>query len=232
MKIIAEELTRKFHVGTSEITAVDTVNLKIDEPSFVAVVGRSGSGKSTLLNLIGLNDSPTAGRILIDGENASLLSMSMRKKIRLFRMGFIFQTFNLFPTLDALENVQLPMTLAGRPSHVQKERATRLLESVGLGTRLQHRPKELSMGEMQRVAVARAMANNPEILIADEPTGELDSGTAKEVIGLLQMISQKEQKTVVVATHDERVVDVADAVYLMRDGKIKPQRLGNHREQS
>jgi putative ABC transport system ATP-binding protein len=135
-------------------------------------------------------------------------------------MVFVFQTFNVLPTLNALENVELPMALAGVRRKEQREKAVRLLEAVGLGKRLSHRPKELSMGEMQRVAIARALANNPGIIIADEPTGELDSKTAKEIITLLFEINRKEKTTVVVATHDEKIVEMADAIYTIQDGKL------------
>jgi ABC-type lipoprotein export system ATPase subunit len=221
MKIKAEELTRTFRVGSSEIAAVDRVSFEIGEPKFIAIVGRSGSGKSTLLNLIGLNDRPTSGRILVDDADAMLFSGNRRRKIRLLQMGFVFQTFNLFPTLSALENVELPLSLAGKPRELQREKAKTLLEAIGLGKRLQHRPKQLSMGEMQRVAVARAMANNPEIIIADEPTGELDSGTAQEIITLLHNVNKRDRKTVIVATHDEKIIDVADTVYTIQDGRMK-----------
>jgi putative ABC transport system ATP-binding protein len=223
MKIRTEGLTRTFRVGSSEIAAVDRVDLEINEPDFIAIVGRSGSGKSTLLNLIGLNDRPTSGKIFIDDADASQLSSSQRRNTRLFRMGFVFQTFNLFPILNALENVELPMALAGKPRGLQSERATSLLKAVGLDKRLHHRPKQLSMGEMQRVAVARAMANNPEVIIADEPTGELDSKTAEEIITLLHDIHRKDRKTVIIATHDEKIVTLADAVYAIHDGKMKIQ---------
>ena len=223
MKVRTEGLTRTFRVGSSEIAAVDRVDLEINEPDFIAIVGRSGSGKSTLLNLIGLNDRPTSGKIFIDDADASQLSSSQRRNTRLFRMGFVFQTFNLFPILNALENVELPMALAGKPRGLQSERATSLLKAVGLDKRLHHRPKQLSMGEMQRVAVARAMANNPEVIIADEPTGELDSETAEEIITLLHDINRKDRKTVIMATHDEKIVDLADAVYAIHDGKMKIQ---------
>jgi len=223
MRVRTEGLTRTFRVGSSEIAAVDRVDLEINEPDFIAIVGRSGSGKSTLLNLIGLNDRPTSGKIFIDDTDASQLSSSQRRNTRLFRMGFVFQTFNLFPILNALENVELPMALAGKPRSLQSERATSLLKAVGLDKRLHHRPKQLSMGEMQRVAVARAMANNPEVIIADEPTGELDSGTAFEIITLLHDINRKDRKTVIIATHDEKIVDLADAVYAIHDGKMKIQ---------
>jgi len=223
MKIRAEELTRTFTVGSSEIVAVDRVNLEISGPKFIAVIGRSGSGKSTFLNLIGLNDKPTSGRILVDGADTALFSSDKCRRTKLLRMGFVFQTFNLFPTLSALENVELPMSLAEKSQELQRERATALMEAFGLGKRLQHRPKQLSMGEMQRVAVARAMANDPEVIIADEPTGELDSGTAQEIISLFHDVNERDKKTVIVATHDEKIIDVADTVYTIQDGRIKPQ---------
>ena len=213
MEIKTVYLTKTYRLGPSEITAVNKVNFEVNEAKLIAIVGPSGSGKSTLLNLVGLNDYPTSGKIFIDDADASLLSNSKRRKIRLFRMGFVFQTFNLLPTLTALENVELPMSLADKPQKEQREKALRLLETVGLGKRLFHRPKELSMGEMQRVAIARALANNPEIIIADEPTGELDSKTAKEIIALLFDINRKEKTAVIVATHDEKIVDVADTIY-------------------
>jgi len=221
MRIKTEDLTRKFRVGSSEITAVNRVNLEVNEAKFIAIVGPSGSGKSTLLSLIGLNDHPTYGKIFIDDTNASLLSGRERRKIRLSRIGFVFQTFNLLPTLTALENVELPMALAGKPQKEQREKAVRLLKAVGLGNRLHHRPKELSIGEMQRVAIARALANDPELIIADEPTGELDSKTAEEIIGLLFDINRKRETTVIVATHDEKIVEVADTLYTIRDGKLR-----------
>ena len=221
MEIKTIDLTKTYRLGPSEITAVNKVNLEVNEAKLIAIVGPSGSGKSTLLNLVGLNDYPTSGKIFTDDADASLLSISKRRKIRLFRMGFVFQTFNLLPTLTALENVELPMSLADKPQKEQREKALRLLETVGLGKRLFHRPKELSMGEMQRVAIARALANEPEIIIADEPTGELDSKTAKEIIALLFDINRKEKTAVIVATHDEKIVDVADTIYTIQDGRLR-----------
>jgi len=223
MEIKTADLTKLYRVGSSEINAVNKVNFEVKEAKFMAIVGPSGSGKSTLLHLMGLNDYPTSGKIFVDDADASLLSSSERRKIRLFRMGFIFQTFNLMPTLNSLENVELPMALAGRPRKEQREKAVGLLEAVGLGKRLLHRPKELSMGEMQRVAIARALANNPEIIIADEPTGELDSKTAKEIISLLFDINRKEKTAVIVATHDEKIVKLADTIYTIQDGKLLQQ---------
>jgi putative ABC transport system ATP-binding protein len=214
-------LTRVYQLGQSIITAVNNVNLEVKKASFIAIVGPSGSGKSTLLNLIGLNDRPTSGKILFNGRDVSLLSNRERRKMRLFCMGFIFQTFNLLPTLNALENVELPLALTGKPQEEQGEKALKLLEVVGLSHRIFHRPKELSVGEMQRVAVARALANDPKLIIADEPTGELDSKTSKEIMELLFNLSRERETAVVVATHDEKIVNVADATYVMHDGRLK-----------
>jgi len=221
MKIKTVDLTRTYRVGPSKITAVNKVNLEVNKATFTAIVGPSGSGKSTLLNLLGLNDYPTSGKIFIDNTDTSLLSGRERRKIRLFRMGFVFQTFNLLPTLNALENVELPMSLARKSAKEQREKAVRLLEDVGLGDRLYHRPRELSIGEMQRVAIARALANDSEVIITDEPTGELDSKTAKEIIGLLFDINRECKTTVIVATHDEKIVEVADTLYAIGDGQLK-----------
>jgi putative ABC transport system ATP-binding protein len=221
MRIRTVNLTRSFRVGESEIAAVKAVNLVIDEPKLITIIGPSGSGKSTLLNLIGLNDYPTSGEIFIDDSDASRLSGGERRRIRSTRIGFVFQTFNLFPTLSASENVELPMALVNRSQKEQQDRAMKLLETVRLGHRCNHRPKQLSMGEMQRVAIARALANEPEIIIADEPTGELDSKTSMEIISLLQDINRREKKAVVVATHDEKIIDAADLVYSMKDGMLR-----------
>ena len=221
MRIRTVNLSRLFRIGSSQIAAVRAVNLEIGDPKLVAIVGPSGSGKSTLLNLIGLNDYPTSGQIFIDDVDASGLTNRERRRIRNTNMGFVFQTFNLFPTLSALENVELPMSLANRSQGEQSERASKLLEIVGLAQRSNHRPKQLSMGEMQRVAIARALANKPEIIIADEPTGELDSKTAREIISLLEDINKRDKTTVVVATHDEKIVGAADAVHTMQDGQLK-----------
>lgn len=223
MKIETKNLTKVYRLSSSDITAVNQVSLMVEEMAFIAIVGRSGSGKSTLLNLIGLNDEPTSGKVFIDDRDVSKLSNNQRRKIRLQRMGFVFQTFNLLPTLNARENVELPLALAGKNQGEQKERALKLLETVGLANRVLHRPKELSMGEMQRVSIARAIANDPEIIIADEPTGELDSNTARETIDLLSHINREEKKTIIVATHDEKVVDKADTIYTMQDGKIETE---------
>lgn len=214
------ELTRVYRLGASRIVAVNKVNLEIEEASFVSIVGPSGSGKTTLLHLIGLNDYPTSGKIFFKGKDTSFLSGKERREIRLQTIGFIFQTFNLLPTLTALENVELPMALSHVPQEVQHKRAIQLLENVGLGNRLQHRSKELSMGEMQRVAIARAMSNDPSMLLADEPTGELDSKTGFEIMKMLENLCRERKTTMVVATHDERIVEMSHITYRICDGSI------------
>ena len=214
------ELTRIYRLGSSCIRAVNKVNLEVEKANLVAIVGPSGSGKTTLLNLIGLNDQPTFGKVFINEEDTSFLAEKERRKIRLQNIGFVFQTFNLLPTLTALENVELPMALASVSQETQRRRAVQLLETVELANRLQHRPKELSTGEMQRVAIARALANSPPLILADEPTGELDSGTGFEIIKLLFDLCRKQKTAVIVATHDEKMLEFADITYRIHDGSI------------
>ena len=186
----------------------------------MSIVGPSGSGKTTLLNLIGLNDDPTSGEVYFRDRKTSSIPDEERRKIRLRDMGFIFQTFNLLPTLTALENVELPMALLGIPQQPQRVRAVECLKSVGLAGRLEHKPRELSNGEMQRVAIARALVNSPSLILADEPTGELDSATGQEIINLLLHLSKEKAKTVIVATHDERVAKVSKVKVSIKDGEI------------
>lgn len=214
------ELTRIYRLGSSRIMAVNKVNLEVDKANLVAIIGPSGSGKTTLLNLIGLNDHPTFGKVFINEKDTSLLAEKERRKIRLQNIGFVFQTFNLLPTLTALENVELPMALANISQETQRRRAVQLLETVGLASRLQHRPKELSTGEMQRVAIARALANSPSLILADEPTGELDSETGFEIIKLLSDMCRKQKAAVMIVTHDEKMVEFADVTYRIHDGLI------------
>ncbi len=214
------DLTRTYRLGASIILGVNKVNLEIEEEAFVSIIGPSGSGKTTLLNLLGLIDRPTLGKVFFQGRDTSLLSGRDLRRIRLQKIGFVFQTFNLLPTLTALENVELPMAFTKMAQDEQREKATRLLEVVGLMNRLHHRPKELSVGEMQRVAIARALANDPSLILADEPTGELDSRTGSGIITLLSDLSKEKKTTIVIATHDEKVGKVADKIYEIRDGSI------------
>lgn len=220
MHIKTVNLTKIFHVGSIDVVAVRNVNLEIKEASFVSIVGPSGSGKTTFLNLLGLNDKPTYGQVFFNGKDVTKINDKERRKTRLLRIGFVFQNFNLLPTLTSLENVELPLMLAGKSPKEQRERASHLLELVGIENRKDHLPSKLSMGEMQRVAIARALANNPEVVIADEPTGELDSTTGKEIIEILYRLCKERKITVVVATHDERITRASDAVYKMQDGSV------------
>jgi putative ABC transport system ATP-binding protein len=202
------------------IAAVTDVNLSIDAQQFVVIVGPSGSGKTTLLNLIGLIDTPTSGTVIFQGIDTSQLSARQRRQLRFTHLGFIFQTFNLIPTLTALENVELPLAFLGRPSVEQRVNACALLESVGLSHRLCHKPHELSVGEMQRVAIARALINQPALILADEPTGELDSSAGSAIIQLLADLCRIHHTTVVAATHDEQMMDMATHQYRLHDGRI------------
>lgn len=221
MTVKTLELTRTYRLGPSFITAISRVNLEIEESLFVSIVGPSGSGKTTLLNLIGMNDQPTSGKVFLRRMDTTLLSERQRRQMRLKSIGFVFQTFNLLPILTALENVELPMSLIGLSQSQQRERAISLLESVGLSERVNHRPKQMSTGEMQRAAIARALANDPWLILADEPTGELDSETGKEIVELLLEMCRQQNKTVIVATHDEKITKVADMVYRIENKSME-----------
>jgi putative ABC transport system ATP-binding protein len=212
-------LTRQYRMGPSVVSAVDGIDLEIARGEAVALVGPSGSGKSTLLNLVGGLDRPTAGEIWVDGENIARASARRLVIHRRERVGFVFQSFNLLPHRTALENVEVPLTIAGLPKAERRERARQLLERVGLGARTTHRPNQLSGGEQQRVAIARSLANEPSILLADEPTGNLDSATGEEVLRLLLDLNTG-GLTLIIVTHDASVASVADRIVRLRDGKV------------
>jgi putative ABC transport system ATP-binding protein len=201
------------------VGALADVSLQIADGDFVSVVGPSGSGKSTLLLTLGGMLSPSAGRVLLDGESVYDLPSDQRARLRRKKLGFVFQTFNLVPYLTALENVQAPLFLAGVGDREQRERAASLLERVGLGDRLDHKPSELSVGQQQRVALARVLANEPAIILADEPTGNLDPDTAQQVIGFLEDLS-REGRTLVMVTHDPQAARRAKRNLSLRAGKI------------
>lgn len=220
MIVQTHNLTRTYRRGASVITAVNQATLTLEEATFVSIVGPSGSGKTTLLHLLGLNDQPTSGTILFQNRDTSRLTARERRTLRLRHIGFVFQSFNLLPTLTALENVELPLALAHIPPPQQRDKATHLLDAVGLAGRLHHRPRELSAGEMQRVAIARALANSPCLILADEPTGELDSDAGHAIVQLLLRVCRDRRTTVVVATHDAHVANAADTHYCIRDGVI------------
>jgi len=203
----------------AEVRALQNANLKINKGEFVAIEGPSGSGKSTLLHCIGCLDTPTRGKVYIDGQDISQMDSGELALIRRKKIGFIFQFFNVIPSLTALQNVELPMVFAGLDEDVRKKKATQLLEKVGLGKRLNHKPRELSGGETQRVAIARAMANDPVLLLADEPTGNLDTKSGKEIIDIFRKLNS-EGRTVVVITHDPTISRYARRKLKIIDGTI------------
>ena len=214
-------LSRTYAVGDVRVAALEDVSLDVGEGRFVAVTGASGSGKSTLLNLLGGLDTPTAGTIEVDGVPVSGMDREALARYRRSVAGMIFQSFNLVPARTALENVELPLVFAGVERAERRRRAAALLEQVGLDRRSGHRPAELSGGEQQRVAVARALANGPRLLLADEPTGNLDSATSREIVGLLAGLNRDRGLTVVMVTHEEALVrEFAHEVVRLRDGRV------------
>ena len=221
MLIQTREVTRVYEMGASRVTALERVTMGANEGEYVAIQGTSGSGKSTLLNLLGGLDRPTSGDILFDGEPLGPLTKKQMARYRRFSVGMIFQNFNLIPTMTAAENVGLALAFAGLRGNDRKTRAAELLERVGLADRMKHRPSELSGGEQQRVAIARALANRPRILLADEPTGNLDSTRAHELLGLLREMVNRDRLTVLLVTHDRELAsNFAERIVLMKDGKV------------
>ena len=214
------DLARDYHMGGEDVHAVRGVTLDVARGEYVAVVGPSGCGKSTLLNLLGVIDRPSRGQVLVDGRDTSLMRDAEATAFRLRHVGFVFQRFYLMPTLSALENVVLPMAEAGVPKAERIARARELLAYVGLAARERHRPTQLSGGEQQRVAIARALANRPALLLADEPTGELDARTGAEIIRLFGRL-HADGTTIVVVTHDEELARAARRVIHMRDGVVE-----------
>ena len=218
--IVTKDVIKVYRAGKSEVIALRGLDMHVADGELVAVQGPSGCGKTTLLNLLGGIDRPTAGRIEVDGSNLVDLSDAELVRYRLQRVGFIFQFFNLVPTLTAEENVELPMRLAGNGSSVRTGRRKELLELVGMTNRAAHRPDELSGGEQQRIAISVALANDPPLLLADEPTGELDTKTGQEVLDVFRRLNQDLKKTIVVVTHDARVAHIAHRILEIQDGKI------------
>ncbi len=217
--LVGTDLTRTYRLAEQEVHALRGVSFAIQPGEYVAVVGPSGCGKSTLLQLMGGIDTPTSGSVTLDGTRLESLSDSALTRLRLTRLGFVFQRFHLLPVLTARENVELPMAEAGVPAAERKRRALELLEYVGLGRRAGHRATQLSGGEMQRVAIARALANRPALILADEPTGELDAGTGREILDLFRRLN-REGTTLVVVTHDDRLAAEAGRTIRMLDGRI------------
>lgn len=216
-----KDLTKKFQSGDHTVMAVDHISLTIPDGVFSTIVGKSGSGKSTLLSLLGALDKPTSGKIDVDGKDLSKLGDSKLIKYRRDKIGFIFQGYNLIPNLTALENVMLPMEFCGIKKSERIGRAEKLLKQVGLDEIKQNRkPGRLSGGEQQRVAIARALANRPKLILADEPTGNLDSATGKIIINLLKGLAKSENTTIVAVTHDDGIAEEAEMTFRLRDGKL------------
>ena len=215
--IRSENLSKVYRMGKVEVQALRDVNLEIKDGEFMAIIGPSGSGKSTLLNLIGCLDKPTSGAVFIDGIDTGKLSENGLAEIRREKIGFIFQQFNLIHTLNALENVALPMFFAGVRRETRMKRAEELLTKVGLGDRINHKPSELSGGEQQRMAIARSLSNDPEIIIGDEPTGNIDTEAGNAIMDILEGLN-REGRTIIVVTHDAEIAARAHTTKRMRDG--------------
>lgn len=218
--ITANELVKMFGSGDTAVTALDHVSLQVEPGEFVAVMGPSGCGKSTLLHLLGGLDRPTSGSVVIDGHNLADLSDAKLTELRRHKIGFVFQFYNLIPVLSAVENAALPVTLDGVRASEAKERATEWLTRFGLGDRLSHRPDQLSGGQQQRVAVARALVAEPALILADEPTGNLDTHASEEIAALLRQVANEWGRSVVIVTHDPRIAAHADRIVFLKDGKV------------
>ncbi len=222
-----EKIARHYKVGTETVKALDDLTLNINKNEYVALMGPSGSGKSTLMNLLGCLDTPTSGSYFLNGKDVSRMNDNELAEIRNREIGFIFQTFNLLPRSTALENVMLPLVYSGIGKQERIEIAEKVLANVQLSDRIKHRPNELSGGQRQRVAIARALVNNPSIILADEPTGNLDSKTSVEIMGLLETIHEA-GNTIIVVTHEEDIAMYAHRIVRLRDGKIESDEINQH----
>jgi len=229
MAIVAiENLCKVYHLGSIELRVLRDLNLSIEEGEYVAIMGPSGSGKSTLLNMIGCLDRPTSGAYFLGGQNVAELEDDKLSLIRGARIGFVFQSFNLISQLNVIENIEVPMYYQGLSERESARRAKELAKMVGLGERLEHRPSELSGGQQQRVAIARALANDPLIILADEPTGNLDSESGAEILRILTDL-RKQGKTLIIVTHDKDIAEDAGRVIELLDGRIKRQEYNQER---
>jgi putative ABC transport system ATP-binding protein len=222
-----ESIVKNYFPGSEVVQALRSISLDINKNEYVAIMGPSGSGKSTLMNLIGCLDTPTSGTYILNDKDASKLVDNQLAEIRNKEIGFVFQTFNLLPRYTALENVMLPLVYAGIPKNERVERAKVALESVGLGDRMEHRPNELSGGQRQRVSLARAMINNPAIILADEPTGNLDSKTSIDIMALFRDIQEK-GNTIILVTHEETIARHSHRIIRLLDGRIESDTVNEH----
>jgi len=218
------DVTKTYMSGGRPLEVLKGINLKVEQGEFMAIMGPSGSGKSTLLNMIGALDRPTSGKVFINGTDLSKLNDNQIADVRNTEIGFIFQFFNLIPRMDAQKNIELPMAIKGISRGQRKKRALNLLDLVGLGDRADHKPSQLSGGEQQRVAIARALANEPNILLADELTGNLDSKTGEEIMILLRQLNEEEGKTFILITHDPQVAQNTDRLVSFKDGLIEGEK--------
>jgi putative ABC transport system ATP-binding protein len=215
-----KDVTKVYGTGETKVTALSNVDLKVEKGDFVSIMGPSGSGKTTLLVILGCFDKPTSGQVTIDGVDVTEMKEAELPKIRAEKIGFVFQNFNLIPTLSALENIELPMERGVIPKDKRRSRGLELLEAVGLKDKANRRPNKLSAGEQQRVAIARALANGPAIILADEPTGNLDSKTGRDIMQLLRKLSREECRTIILVTHDKQMASLSNRMLSLRDGKI------------
>jgi len=222
--VVAKEITRSFHVDSVEVRALRGASLTAYEGEYVALMGRSGSGKTTLMNILGGLDRPTSGSVALFGQNLSTLSENSLTELRRDRIGFVFQQFALMPTMSAYENIELPLRMIHMPAKERKARVLELLELVGLTKWKGHRPQELSGGQQQRVGIARALAIRPGLILADEPTGELDSATGRSIMALFREVSRSEHVTIVMSSHDPVVQEYVDYTFIMADGRITNER--------
>jgi putative ABC transport system ATP-binding protein len=223
-----EKLSKTYTLGKRSVQALSSVNLQVNKGEFVAVMGPSGSGKTTLLNVLGCLDKPTTGTVLLDGVDIAKMPEKELYKIRKSKIGFVFQTYNLLPYLNARENVELPMENTKMSKDERRRKASELLGMVGLSGREEHRPHRLSAGEQQRVAIARALANNPAIILADEPTGNVDAKNKREIVNLLASLNLKQDTTIIIVTHDGQVAAHTERVLLLKDGKVVKEKQGLH----
>jgi putative ABC transport system ATP-binding protein len=215
------QVVKEYPLGSTKVRALKGIDLTIDRGEFTTIAGPSGSGKTTLLNLIGCVDVPTSGEVLIDGESSSHRTKRALTKLRLHKLGFIFQSFNLVPVLTVFQNIELPLLLQGGDAKAEREKRVRdMIESVGLGAHMKHRPSELSGGQRQRVAIARALVTHPAIVLADEPTANLDSETGHNIIELMKSLNQKQNITFIFSTHDHRVMEQASRIVKLVDGRL------------